>query len=464
MPNLDHSTYLSPFSWRYGTSAMRRIWSEENKRLLWRKIWVSLAKAQKKYKLVSQSEIEDLVKYQNDIDIESALEIEKEVYHDLMSEVKVYASQAKIGGGKIHLGATSMDIEDNTDIIRILESIKIIEKSLTEILQEFISKIENYRKFTCMGYTHLQPAEPTTIGYRFAFYAQDLLMDYELLQFVKNHIKGKGMKGAVGTAASYQQLAGEAGSLEIDKSVMKSLGLDSVIVSSQTAPRKIEFLVASLLSSIAQSLHKFCFDIRIMQSPNFGELTEPSGAKDIGSSAMPFKKNPQRSEQVCSLARFVMSQVDVLSQNASNMLLERTLDDSANRRVVLPEIFLATDQILLVGTKIIKGLIVNEQQVKNNLARYAPFSGSESIMMESVKKGANRQEMHEVLRAISMKAWGGVAQGNPNPMMELLSKSAEIMKYINQKDLKKLMDVQNHVGTAALKSELLVKKIKEVIG
>lgn len=450
MKNFDYTTYLSPFTWRYGSGEMRQIWSEVNKRRLWRKVWVALAQAQHKERLVSKKELDDLIKHKDNIDIEKAHKIEEEVKHDLMAEIKTYASQAKIGGGKIHLGATSMDIEDNVDTIRCKESLIIIEKKLRELIKAFGEKIDRYKNMPCMGYTHLQPAEPTTIGYRFAFYAQDLLLDLQLLQFVKNQLKGKGIKGAVGTSASYLALLLNSNKVEsMEQQIMRDLGIDAVVVASQTAPRKFEYFIAILLTSIASSLYKFAFDIRIMQSPGFGEWQEPFGQKQVGSSAMPFKKNPVKSEQICSLARLVFNLSNIARDNASNMLLERTLDDSANRRVFLPEMFLAVDEILTSATKIIDSLVINEQQVEGNLIKYGRLAVMEIILLEAVKNGANRQEMHEILRELSMK--------KTFPLTDLVLRDKRIIKFINVNRLNKLLDPKRHIGLA-------VNYCKKIIG
>ncbi len=367
MKGFDFSTYLSPFTWRYGSNQMRTVWSELNKRRIWRKIWVELAKAQYEEGLISKKELDDLVKHQDDIDIEKAHEIEKETRHDLMAEIKAYSQKAKIGGGIIHLGATSYDIEDNADTLRFKESLAIIEEKLRNLLLSFSKKIDQYKDLPCMGYTHLQPAEPTTFGLRFALYAQDLLLDLELLNFVKNTLYGKGIKGAVGTSASFVSLLNEKKAEILEEKIMKRLGIQPLLVSSQIVTRKIEYFIASLLSSISQTLYKFAFDLRIMQSPGFSEAGEPFGKKQVGSSAMPFKKNPWKSEQICSLARLVFHLSEIAGDNASNMLLERTLDDSANRRAYLPEMFLAVDEILKSTTNIVEGIIVNRVRIAKNL-------------------------------------------------------------------------------------------------
>jgi len=463
MSNQDFTTYQSPFSWRYGSEEMRRIWSEENKYQTMRRIWVELATAQKELGLISQEELDDLKKNQNTIDIERVWEIEKETKHDIVASIREFAEKAKVGGGKIHLGATSMDIVDNTDSIRIQESLAIIETKLKEILGSFANQIEKYADTTCMAYTHLQPAEPTTVGYRLALYAQDLLEDLAFLQFVKAHLKAKGFKGAVGTQASYTQLLDPTQTEEMEQKVMKQLGLDSVLITNQVGPRKIDLFVAQLLSSIAQSLNKFAFDVRLMQSAGISEWQEPFSEKQVGSSAMPFKRNPRISEQICSLARLVENLSKNAWDNASLSLLERTLDDSANRRVYIPELFLALEDILTSSNKIILGLIVHQGQVENNLNKFAPFSGTELIIVETVRKGADRQEMHEVLRKVSMEAWKEVAEAKPNPMKELLQKNEKIKQYVSNEEIEKLLDVKSHVGTAPKRAKKLVENIKQTI-
>lgn len=451
MSSFDYTTYLSPFTWRYGSKEMREIWSEVYKRKLWRKVWVALARAQHEEGLVTKEELDDLIKYREDIDIDRAHEIEQEVKHDLMAEIKAYGEKAKVGAGKIHLGATSMDIEDNADTVRELESLILIEERLRDILGAFGKKITHYKATPCMGYTHLQPAEPTTVGYRFAFYAQDLLLDKKLLNFVIDETKGKGMKGAVGTAASYVKLLDGKKAKILEEKVMDALHIDAAPIASQTAPRKFEFFIASALSSIAASLYKFAFDLRIMQSPGFGEWQEPFGGKQIGSSAMPFKKNPWKAEQICSLARLVFSLANVARDNSANMLLERTLDDSANRRIFIPEMFLAVDEMAASATKIVEGLIVNEKQIEKNLETYGPFAATESILLSAVKKGANRQQMHEVLRELSMNTSA--------PLTKLLSRDTRIMQYLTHPEVEELLDPKSHIGLASQFCENILKEI-----
>lgn len=459
MKNFDYTTYLSPLTWRYGSEEMRKIWSEQNKRTIWRTIWIALAKAQFDEGLVSQEELDDLISHQNDVDIDKAHEIEKDIKHDLMAEIQTYASQATKGGGKIHLGATSMDIEDNADALRIQESLGIIEEKLTTLIKTFATKIEEYKDLPCMAYTHLQPAEPTTLGLRFCLYAQDLVMDLDLLKFAQKELKGKGLKGAVGTSASYVKLLDEKKAKMLEEKVMKELDISAVTIASQTAPRKFEYFVSAALSSIAQSLYKFAFDVRLMQSPGFGEWQEPFAEKQVGSSAMPFKRNPIKSEQICSLARLVMQLATVTGENAAHMGLERTLDDSANRRIILPEIFLATDDILQTATKIVTNLVINTKTIEKNLAQHGSFAATESLMMIAVKQGANRQIMHEVIRENALKAYDAMQETGENPLEELLLNDRRIGRYVEQDDIKKNLDPKKHLGLAVQMCQEYLKKL-----
>ena len=460
MKTFDYQTYLSPFTIRYGSKKMRYIWSEHHKRILWRKIWVAMAQVQNEAGIVAKKQLKDIVSYKEEINIERAEKIEKEINHDLMAEVKTFAEQCKIGGGKIHLGATSMDIEDNADILRVKESLKIVRQLLKEGIGLWIEKVKRYKDLVCMGYTHLQPAEPTTLGYRFCLYLYDLFAD---LQQIDNfHLQGKGIKGAVGTSASYKRLLAATGmsASSFEKKIMKRLNLDFVPISSQTYPRKEDYLVLSVLSSIAQSCYKFAFDLRILQSAPFGELSEGFSKKQVGSSAMPFKKNPITCEKICSLARYVSALSQAAWENAANSLLERTLDDSANRRIILPNAFLAVEEILISYNKVIKNLVVNERKIRYNLEQYGPFSATEAILMESVKKGADRQKMHEILRVISLSAWQEIQNGRANPLEKELITNKEIKKYLEQKTVEKLLNIKNHIGDAPEKALNLIKIIK----
>ena len=462
---VNFDTYQSPFSWRYGSEKMRSIFSEVNRRKTWRKIWVSLAKAQYKAGLVTKEELQDIEKNSKKIDIEKSLLIEKEIYHDVMAEIRNFSQSAKIGGGKIHLGATSTDIDDNAEIMRIKEALEIIEDKIKILLNNFANKINKYQNLVCMGYTHLQPAEPTTVGYRLAVYAQDLLNDFKLIRTIRRQIKGKGVKGAVGTSASYEKLLKQSkfDAIWLSSEVMENLNIDEVTVSGQTYPRKTDYILLSYLASIAQSLHKFCFDLRIMQSPNYGEWSEPRSDKRVGSSAMPFKRNPDKSEKVCSLARLISSMPPVAWNNAANSLLERTLDDSASRRVIIPEAFLACEECLQTTVQLVEGLEINKLNIKTNLDKFGPFAATEGLMMEAVKRGANRQNIHEIIRAISMKAWSEVNHGKVNPLINLLKSDRIITKFVPKEQIAKLVNPATHIGLSQQRCRLFLKELKKEV-
>ncbi len=461
----DHATYISPFTWRYGSTRMRQIWSERHKYELWRSIWVALARAQHTAGIVTSQELKDLQKHERAIDIDRILELEKETKHDVVAAIGEFAEKARIGGGKIHLGATSMDIVDNADAMRIRESLEATRTALVNLLGLFADKITAYAKVPCMGYTHLQPAEPTTVGYRLAFYAQDLLTDLRLLKFINKMYKGKGMKGAVGTRASYTEIVrGTRLSADgLDTMVMKTLGIEEATVTSQVYPRKFDYLVLSVLSGIASTFAKFAGDLRILQSPAIGEWSEPFGKKQVGSSAMPFKKNPINSEKICSLARYIAALPHVAQGNASLSYLERTLDDSANKRIIVSEAFLALDEMLTTAQKIVEGLVINIDRIEFNLAQYAPFAVTETVLIALVKHGANRQEMHELLRTISMTSWAAVQSGKPNPMADLLMQNTTILHYLSPREISKSLDVAQHIGDAPHRALKLVREIRKTI-
>ncbi len=453
----DFSTYTSPFSWRYGSDEMRKIFSEENKYKIWRKIWVALAKAQNEQGVVSDEELKDLQDNVDNVSVERIWAIEKDTSHDVVAAIKEYAEKAKIGGGKIHLGATSMDINDNGETIRYLEGLNVIESKLLKVIEGFAGKITEYADTSVLAYTHLNPAEPTTLGYRFAFYAQDLLKDLEILKFVKQNLKAKGMKGAVGTSASYTEILDDPEKMET--SVMEQLGLEADIISTQVYTRKTDYLVITLLNSIASSIAKFANDFRILQTPLYGEWSEPFGSKQVGSSAMPFKKNPLNSEKICGLARIINQYPAAILENATYSYLERTLDDSSTKRVIMPESFLIVDEILKTADKLISGMVVNIERVNLNLEKYSSFAATEKIIIAAVKKGADRQKMHEVLREISMQAWADIQTGKENPLESLLINNEEIKKYINSEEIKNLLDAKSHVGNAPKKALTIVERI-----
>jgi len=461
----SHDQFLSPFSWRYGSPTMRAIWSEVNKRRQWRRIWLELARVQQTAGLVTGEQVTDLETSVDNVDIARSEAIEAEIQHDLMAEVKAYAEQCSVGGGIIHLGATSADIEDNADAIRIRDSLDLIIGLLRDLLRAFSERIDKHEAHATMGFTHLQPAEPTTIGYRLALYAQDLLDDFEAIQQLRQKLRGKGLKGAVGTRASYGELL-EATPLtpaELEIQVMLALGLQAYPITTQVYPRKQDWQVLVALSGLAGSLYKFAFDLRLLQSPLAGEWHEPFGKQQVGSSAMPFKRNPIHSEKIDSLARLVASLPQVAWDNAAHSLLERTLDDSANRREILPVAFLAVDEMLRVASRLIADFQVDEAAVARNLAHFGVFSAIERVLMAAVKAGADRQQMHEHLREHSLASWAVLERGLPNPLVERLSSSPEITAYLSPERVRELLDATGYVGDAPERARDFAAHLRSII-
>jgi adenylosuccinate lyase len=457
---MDHRTYVSPFSWRYGSAELRSLFSEEERRKLWRAVWVALAQAQSRFGLVSANEVDDLRAHAGGVDIEAALEIEREIHHDLMAEIRVFASQAKTGGRSLHLGATSMDIEDTVETYRLRTALAAVGANLRELLRSFAKRSREFSDLVCMAFTHLQPAEPTTLGYRLAVYAQDLLIDDANLRFVFDQLTTKGLRGAVGTAASYEQLLDRSGrSSELEAEVLDAFGLQAREISTQTYTRKIDYLLLSALAGVGASLSKFAADVRILSSPEFGEVAEPFGKSQVGSSAMPFKRNPIVCERIDSLARLLVGYSDVAWQNAATNYLERTLDDSANRRTILPEALLCADEILTLARKVIDGLRVEERRIAHNLRTYGPFAGTEAVMMEATRAGGDRQALHEVLRGAAMEAWAALARGEDNPLAQRLAGESALTTLVDPAEIRRLLDPGKHVGTAPKRARALADKI-----
>ncbi len=462
---MNDTMYASPFSWRYARTDLRELFSERERRKLWRAVWIALAESQLRSGLVSQAELDDLRAHGNDIDLAAALAIEHEIGHDLMAEIRVFARQATIGGGKIHLGATSMDIEDTVEMYRMRTALRQIQASLDALLRAFAERIDAYAETVCMGYTHLQPAEPTTIGYRLAIYAQDLLIDRAALNFTFAQLTAKGIRGAVGTSASYTRLLAGSGRTPADQEadVLGAFDLAARDVATQTYPRKLDYLLLSQLAGLGTSLSKFAADVRILGSPGFGEVFEPFGSKQVGSSAMPFKRNPVMCERVDSLARLLPGYAGVAWQNAATNYLERTLDDSANRRTILPEALLCADELLSLTRKIVTGLRIDERRIAENLRVYGPFSGTEAVLMEAARAGADRQELHEAIRESAMTAYEALARGETNPLVQLLADDERIARYVDPAEIRLQLDPSGHTGDAPQRARRLAARIRETL-
>jgi adenylosuccinate lyase len=456
-------TFISPFTWRYGSDAMRHIWSEQHKRRLMRRVWVALATAQHQAGLVTAAQLADLQAHADQIDIERAMEIEKETRHDVMAEIRTFAEQCEIGGGIIHWGATSADITDNVDVLRLREAAVLLREQLRTLLLQLVEKIEATAVLPTMAHTHIQPAEPTTLGYRFAVYAQDLLEDYKALEMLIANLRGKGLKGAVGTQAGYDELlhGSKMDALEMEATAMAVLNLPYFPIATQTYTRQQDLRVQQVLAGIAASLHKFALDFRVLQSPPFGEWAEPFGKKQVGSSAMPFKRNPINTENICSLARYVAGLPAVAWDNASQAILERSLDDSANRRLFQAEGFLATEEIVRKAVRIVAEMVIDEDAIGRNMAIYGPFAATERVLMALVAAGASRQDGHEWIREASLQAWATLREGQPNPLVDLLLADARIGDILGSEQVGELMKAEGHVGTAVIRSRIFAQTVRD---
>jgi adenylosuccinate lyase len=454
--------YRSPFSQRYGSPEMRRLWSEEAQRVAWRRVWLAVAEAQHAAGLVSAEELADLRQHARQIDLARARQIEARVHHDLMAELRTFAEQCSVGGRVLHWGLTSADVKDNADVLQQRAALSLLLRRLRELLLAFAQAIEETADLTVLGYTHLQPAEPITLGYRLALTAMELLESFRSLTALRRGLKGKGIKGAVGSYAPFvemlrdQQMEAEA----LEARAMQALDLESYPLASQSYPRTQDLRLISSLALLAAALHKFAFDLRLMQSPALGEVAEPFASAQVGSSAMPFKRNPVRAEKICSLARSVAAGMQVAWANAANSLLERTLDDSANRRSLIPEAFLALDEMLLSAREIVEGLEIDRQAIARNLERYGPFAATERVLNALVAAGADRQAMHEVLRRHSLRAWQAVQEGKANPLPDLLASDPSLLQYLQPARVRALMDIGQYVGLAPQKARHMAQSLR----
>ena len=460
---MPYDRYESPYSWRYSSDELRAVWSEANKRLTWRKIWVALAEVQHSCGLVSEAQLADLQAHAAQIDVARALEIEAEIRHDVMAEIRTFAEQCKIGGGVIHLGMTSMDVVDNADVLRVRESLAVILGRLRGLLLAFCDLVDAHAETTLMAFTHLQPAEPSTLGYRLAQVLQDLWTDWQNLDRLRQGLRGKGLKGAVGTGASFSELLGAENLAAFETAVSERLGLPFFPVTTQVYPRKQDYDVTSAVAGLGATLYKFAFDMRLLQSPPIGEIAEPFGARQVGSSAMPFKRNPVNAEKIDSLARLLAQFPRVAWDNAAHTLLERTLDDSANRRTALPETFLIADELLTTTLRIVNGLQVDETSIRRNLSVYGPFAATERVLMALAKAGADRQVMHEKIREHAMAAWEAVRDGRANPLAEFISGDPDLLAYLAAAELAALMDASGYVGDAPQRARTLAGQVRSAL-
>ncbi|MDR1801272.1 MAG: adenylosuccinate lyase [Lachnospiraceae bacterium] len=451
---MDNSKYESPLSGRYASKEMQYIFSPEKKFRTWRRLWIALASAQKELGLpITDEQIEELKAHADDINFEIAKEREKEVRHDVMSHVYAYGAQCPNAKGIIHLGATSCYVGDNTDLLLMKEALELIEIKLVNCIRALSDFAEKYKDLPMLGFTHFQPAQPTTLGKRATLWIWEFMMDLEDLRYVKNGIRLLGSKGTTGTQASFLELfEGDHEKCKaLDNRIAQLMNIDGVYpVSGQTYSRKIDTRVLEILAGIAASAHKFSNDIRLLQ--HLKEVEEPFEKSQIGSSAMAYKRNPMRSERIASLSRFVMADTFNPMITSASQWFERTLDDSANKRLSVAEGFLATDGILDLVLNVSDGLVVYPKIINKHLMAELPFMASENLLMDAVKKGGDRQELHEKIREKSMEAGRNVKEnGKENNLLELLAADGEFP--LNKEDLEKAMNPALYTGRAKEQTE-----------
>ena len=441
--------YQSPLSERYASREMQYIFSPDMKFRTWRKLWIALAETEKELGLpITQEQIDELKAHADDINYDVAKEREKQVRHDVMSHVYAYGVQCPKAKGIIHLGATSCYVGDNTDIIVMTEALKLVRKKLVNVIAELAKFAEEYKALPTLAFTHFQPAQPTTVGKRATLWMQEFLMDLEDLEYVLGTMKLLGSKGTTGTQASFLELFnGDQETIDkIDPMIAEKMGFrECYPVSGQTYSRKVDTRVLNILAGIAASAHKFSNDIRLLQ--HLKEVEEPFEKSQIGSSAMAYKRNPMRSERIASLSRFVM--VDALNPaiTSATQWFERTLDDSANKRLSIPEGFLAVDGILDLCLNVVDGLVVYPKVIYKRLMSELPFMATENIMMDAVKAGGDRQELHERIRELSMEAGRNVkAEGKENNLLELIA--ADPAFNLTLEELENTMDPARYTGRA----------------
>ena len=452
--------YVSPLSERYASKEMQYIFSPDMKFRTWRKLWIALAETERELGLpITDEQIEELKAHADDINYDVAKEREKVVRHDVMSHVYAYGVQCPKAKGIIHLGATSCYVGDNTDIIVMNEALKLVHKKLVNVIAELAKFAREYKDLPTLAFTHFQPAQPTTVGKRATLWMQEFLMDLEDLEYVQSTLKLLGSKGTTGTQASFLELFdGDQETIDkIDPMIAEKMGFKAAYpVSGQTYSRKVDTRVLNILAGIAASAHKFSNDIRLLQ--HLKEVEEPFEKTQIGSSAMAYKRNPMRSERIASLSRYVM--IDALNPaiTSATQWFERTLDDSANKRLSVPEGFLAIDGILDLCLNVVDGLVVYPKVIEKHLMSELPFMATENIMMDAVKAGGDRQELHERIRTLSMEAGKTVkVEGKENNLLELIA--ADPAFNMTLEDLKKTMDPKRYVGRAPLQVEKFLETV-----
>ena len=456
---MNYDKYQSPLSERYASKEMQSLFSPHMKFCTWRKLWIALAQSEQELGLnITDDQINEMIEHAEDINYDVAKEREKVVRHDVMSHVYAYGQQCPKAKGIIHLGATSCYVGDNTDIIIMANALKLVKKKLVNVICELSKFADQYKELPTLGFTHFQPAQPTTVGKRATLWIQDFLYDLEDLDYVLGSLKLLGSKGTTGTQASFLELFdGDYEKVKkIDHLIADKMGFSNCCaVSGQTYSRKVDTRVLNVLAGIAASAHKFSNDIRLLQ--HLKEVEEPFGKSQIGSSAMAYKRNPMRSERIAALSRYVMADVMNPSITSATQWFERTLDDSANKRLSIPEGFLAIDGVLDLCINVIDGLVVYPKVIEKHLMAELPFMATENIMMDAVKAGGDRQELHEKIRELSMEAGKNVKEkGLDNNLLELIANEPSFN--LSLEDLKKTMDPSQYTGCAKEQVQTFLKE------
>lgn len=454
-----YDRYESPLSSRYASPEMLKLFSMETRIQTWRKLWVALAKAEMELGLpITEEQVQQLEEQVENIDFSCAAAREKEVRHDVMAHVYTYGKVAPKAAGIIHLGATSCYVTDNGDLILYRDALLHLRKGLLAVMQNLAAFTKQYRALPTLGYTHYQPAQLVTVGKRATLWLQDFLMDLEELDFVLEHMKFLGCRGTTGTEASFLDLFG-GDTVKIDemnRRIGKTFGFSECYdVCGQTYPRKLDSRILQCLSAIGQSCYRMANDIRLLQHDR--QIEEPFEKNQIGSSAMAYKRNPMRCERICSLSRYLMADAANAPMTASVQWLERTLDDSANRRISMPEGFLCADAVLRLAQNVTDGLHVNEKIVAKTVREYLPFIATENLLMEAVKRGGDRQELHEVIRRCSMEATARMKEGESCDLLERLA--AEPAFQLNGQDLEELLKPEDYIGRCPEQVDAFVEKV-----
>jgi len=453
-----HELYENPLITRYASQAMCRLWSQQRIHSTWRRLWVALAEAERELGLpISQAQLDELAAAVDDIDFNLAARYERELRHDVMAHVHTYRDRCPGAGGILHLGATSAFVTDNTELILIRESLRLVHSGLVAVIDALASFAEKHRDLPCLGLTHLQPAQPTTVGKRATLWCYDLVLDLEEIEHRLAQLKFRGAKGTTGTQASFLSLFdGDHAKVEdLDRRVAQKMGFtESYPVTGQTYSRKVDSQVLAALAGIGQSAHKAGTDLRLLQSRK--EIEEPFETKQIGSSAMAYKRNPMRSERMCAMSRFAISLAANAENTAATQWMERTLDDSANRRLSLPQAFLAIDAVLALYGNVVSGLVVHPRVIERNLREELPFLATEEILMAGVRAGGDRQVLHERIRIHSQEAARRVKdEGAANDLFERLRSDAAFAGA----DLESALDARNFVGRAPEQVDTFVRDV-----